>query len=150
MLRELRGRLLFGLPEMMPPPGDAEHVEDVSVVKQGGAVVAPGPPVNDAAVRTLDGVKPVVDEVIYLGAAGGAAHVEVVARLRDPRLRCQTGRAPLPVDAALVLELLGRWPTWQTVDRRQQATVDWAPDLDSLQPGTDGGGASAPASSSRR
>ncbi len=63
MLRELRDRLLLGLPEMMPPPGEAEHFVDVSVIDRGGAVTASGLPVEDAAVRA-EAAEKVVEDVV--------------------------------------------------------------------------------------
>ena len=81
------------------PSGEAEHVVDGSVIDRGSTVAAPSQPVSDAASsgeaaareflwRRVE--KEVVEDVIHLRAAGGAAHIEVVTPLRKP--------AALPAD----------------------------------------------------
>src|SRR5271165_4571109 len=90
ILRDARDLLLLRPPGHDDPVGEIKHVVDDVAVDRSGAVAASGSPVQNAAahaaarlvLRRL--VRPVVEDVVYLGTSRGASHVEVVARLVRP------------------------------------------------------------------
>ena len=93
MLGQARNHVFLGLRRKVVPVGETEHVVDSSVIDRGSAVPATGLPVKDATVRTK-AVEKVVEDVIDLRAAGGAAQIEVVTGLGGPPLSCQSVRVP--------------------------------------------------------